>query len=379
MFSGAADMGAGLRVEVPAPQPGAGKILEVARYLRRAERPLLLIGSQATLDVEALPDLVESVESLAVPVYLSGMARGLLGRDNPLHFHHKRREALKEADLVILAGIPCDFRLDYGNHIRRSAFLVSANRSRLDLTKNRRPQIGILGDPGSFLRQLANQVESKDSSWEGWKARLRERDEQRSQEIERTALEPTAHLNPLHLLGEIENFLPPNSIIVADGGDFVGTASYIVQPRGPLAWLDPGAFGTLGAGAGFALGAKLCHPEAEVWILYGDGSAGYSLAEFDTFVRHGIPVIAVVGNDARWSQIAREQVDMLGDDVGTVLNHSDYHRAVEGFGAVGLRVDDPELVPDALQQAREASAGGKPVLINAILGKTDFRKGSISM
>lgn len=379
MFSRSSDVGAGQRIEVLAPEPDPGKVREAAERLKAAERPLLLIGSQATLDVEDLPDLVKSVESLGVPVYLSGMARGLLGRDHPLHFHHKRRQALKEADLVILAGVPCDFRLDYGNHIRRSTFLISANRSRVDLTKNRRPQIGILGDPGSFLRQLASLAGSGGSAWEGWKARLSERDEQRRKEIEGTALEPSANLNPLHLLGEIENFLSSNSIIVADGGDFVGTASYIVQPRGPLAWLDPGAFGTLGAGAGFALGAKLCHPEAEVWILYGDGSTGYSLAEFDTFVRHNIPVIAVVGNDARWSQIAREQVDMLGDDTGTVLNHSDYHKAAEGLGAVGLQVDDPELVQDTLQQAREAAAGGKPVLVNAILDKTDFRKGSISM
>ena len=76
-------------------------------------------------------------------------------------------------------------------------------------------------------------------------------------------------------------------------------------------WLDPGAFGTLGVGAGFALGAKLCRPEAEVWALFGDGALGYSIAEFDTFVRHGVPIIAVVGNDAGWTQIAREQVPIL--------------------------------------------------------------------
>jgi acetolactate synthase-like protein len=166
---------------------------------------------------------------------------------------------------------------------------------------------------------------------------------------------------------------------VADGGDFVGSAAYILQPPGPLTWLDPGPFGTLGVGAGFALGAKLCRPEAEVWIIYGDGSAGYSLAEFDTFVRHGLPVIAVVGNDAGWSQIAREQVEIFGDDVATVLAHSDYHRVAEGFGGVGLRLDDPELAGETLQQARQAAAAGQPVLVNAILGRTDFRKGSISM
>ncbi|MGE5222574.1 MAG: thiamine pyrophosphate-binding protein [Omnitrophica WOR_2 bacterium] len=379
LFAGVEGGKAEALIEAAPPEPDPGKIRQAAERLLRAERPLLLIGSQATLLVQELPAIARAVERLGIPAYLSGMARGLLGRDYPLQYHHKRREALKEADLVILAGVPCDFRLDYGRQIRRRAFLVSANRSPHDLTKNRRPQLGVLGDPGIFLQQLAQQAPDPNDRWLNWKERLREREDQRSAEIRQAALQPAAHLNPLHLLGELDRSLAPDSIIVADGGDFVGTASYVIQPAGPLAWLDPGAFGTLGVGAGFALGAKLCHPEAEVWILYGDGSAGYSLAEFDTFVRHSIPVIAVVGNDAGWSQIAREQVEILGDDVGTILNHSDYHRVVGGFGAAGYQVKDPELVPEVLQQAKGAAAGGRPVLINAILDKTDFRKGSISM
>jgi hypothetical protein len=82
--------------------------------------------------------------------------------------------------------------------------------------------------------------------------------------------------------------LADDSVIVADGGDFVSAASYVLRPRRPLSWLDPGPFGTLGAGAGFALGAKLVRPSADVWIVYGDGSVGYSLAEADTFARHGV-------------------------------------------------------------------------------------------
>jgi thiamine pyrophosphate-dependent acetolactate synthase large subunit-like protein len=168
-------------------------------------------------------------------------------------------------------------------------------------------------------------------------------------------------------------------VIVADGGDFVSTASYVVRPRGPLSWLDPGVFGTLGVGAGFALGAKLVRPEAEVWILYGDGSVGYSLSEADTFVRHGLPVIAVVGNDAAWTQIAREQVEVLKDDVGVVLRRTDYDRAAEGLGAAGLRIDDPSCLEATLAKAKALAREGRPVYVNAILGKTEFRKGSISM
>jgi acetolactate synthase-1/2/3 large subunit len=306
------------------------------------------------------------------------MARGLLGRSHPLQMRHKRRDALRAADLIILAGVPCDFRLDYGRHIPRRALYISANRSRADLTRNRRPDIGLLADAGLFLQALATHY-APGERWAEWRAQLRERDAARDAEIERQAREPAEHINPLHLCRELADALPDDSVIVADGGDFVATASYIVRPPGPLTWLDPGPFGTLGVGGGFALGAKLARPEAEVWLLYGDGSAGYSLAEFDTFVRHGVPVVGVVGNDAGWTQIAREQVEMLKDDVATVLAYSDYDRVAAGFGAAGLRVEDPELVGDTLAEARRTAAAGRPVLVNAILGKTDFRKGSMSM
>jgi len=167
--------------------------------------------------------------------------------------------------------------------------------------------------------------------------------------------------------------------LVADGGDFVGTCSYTVSPRGPLSWLDPGVFGTLGVGAGFAIGAKLCRPDSEVWIVYGDGSAAYSLAEFDTYVRHGLPIIAIVGNDASWGQIAREQIPMLGDDVGTTLRSTDYHQVAKGYGGEGLLLEDPSRVDEVLLEAKGLAASGRPVLINVRLSKSDFRKGSLSM
>ena len=167
--------------------------------------------------------------------------------------------------------------------------------------------------------------------------------------------------------------------MVADGGDFVATASYVLRPRAPLGWLDPGVFGTLGVGAGFALGAKLHRPESEVWLLYGDGAAGFSLMEFDTFVRHGVPVIAVIGNDGSWAQIAREQVPLFHDDVGTALARSAYERVAEAFGAKGFVVTSPEAIEPTLVAARAAARAGTPVLVNVMIGSTEFRKGSISL
>ena len=132
-------------------------------------------------------------------------------------------------------------------------------------------------------------------------------------------------------------------------------------------------------GAGFALGAKLVRPEAEVWIIYGDGSVGFSLAEADTFVRHGLGVVALVGNDASWTQIAREQVEVLKDDVGTVLAPTDYERAAEGLGARGFRLDAGAEAESVLREALAVARSGRPAYVNALIGRSDFRKGSLSM
>ena len=364
----------------PAPAaPTTAALEKAARRLDQAKRPLLLVGSQALAQPESVTALADAIGNLGVPVYLSGMARGLLGRDHPLHLRHKRRNALREADLVILAGVVSDFRLDYGRQIGRRAYLIAANRSRREMNKNRRPNLAVESDAGRFLRDLAATAVTPEGRWDAWAASLRQRDDERNLEIGEQADAPLTPVNPLKLCRAIDAAMPQNGVVVADGGDFVGTASYIVKPPTPLSWLDPGPFGTLGVGAGFALGAQLCRPESEVWLLYGDGAAGFSLAEFDTFVRHKVPVIAVVGNDGAWSQIAREQVEILDSDVATRLHQADYHAVIQGFGGEGLLIDDEGEAERVLQRARQIAAAGKPVLVNALIGQTEFRKGSISM
>jgi acetolactate synthase-like protein len=369
--------------------PDERDVRRAARKLAAAKRPVLLVGSQAMAGAgrgdspAAAARLAAAVERLGVPVWLAGGSRGLLGAGAPLHRRHQRTKALKAADLVILAGVPADFRLDYGRSIGRRASVVAANLSAEEMAKNRKPDLAVEGHPGRFLVALAERVagerEGLRERWRPWHEELAERDRQRDEEIAASAAEPTEHVNPVALVREIEAVLPEDSVLVGDGGDFVATASYVVRPRGPLSWLDPGVFGTLGVGGGFALAAKLCRPSAEVWLLWGDGSAAYSLAEIDTCVRHGLPVIAVVGNDAGWTQIAREQVEVLGDDVGTVLARTDYHLVAEGYGGAGLLVERPEQVRPALEEAQRLAASGRPVVVNVLLGKTDFRKGSISM
>jgi thiamine pyrophosphate-dependent acetolactate synthase large subunit-like protein len=367
-------------IDVAPMHPSSQDIARSVGRINKAQRPVLVVGSQALVASSHADAIAAAVERIGMPVYLSGMARGLMGASHPLHHRHQRGKALREADLVVLAGVPSDFRLNYGRTVRRSACLISANRSNIDLKRNRKPQIAALADAGLFLRALADKLEPNVSArWSEWQELLLKRDAERESEIDTSANTPGELINPVSLCRSIDAELPDNSIIVADGGDFVGTASYIVKPRKPLSWLDPGVFGTLGCGAGFALGASLCRPDHEIWVLFGDGSVGYALSEFDTFARHKIPVIAVVGNDACWSQIAREQVKMLHDDVGTALDRSDYQEVAAALGGKGLLLKHTDQTDACLQEARNAAGNGMPVLINSWLDRTDFREGSLSM
>jgi acetolactate synthase-1/2/3 large subunit len=363
---------------VPTPRAAEGVVARAAAALASAKQPLFVIGSQAVVDASHAASVAQAVDRLGVPVYLSGMARGLLGRDHPLQMRHVRRKALREADCVLLAGVPCDFRLDYGKHVRRSAVLIAANRSVKDARMNRRASIEAIGDAGDFLRALA-EASGERARRADWIAALRARDAEREAEIDAQAGKSGEHVNPVAFFRALEKAAGENASFVADGGDFVATAAYILRPRAPLAWLDPGAFGTLGVGAGFSIGVAAARPGSETWLLWGDGASGYGLAEFDTFVRHGLPVIAVIGNDACWTQIAREQVKMLGDDVGTVLRRTAYHDVARGFGAEGIEVRSDAEVGPALARAREFASQGKAVLVNVWLDRTEFREGSISM
>lgn len=357
------------------PTHGSGDVSRAIAKIKAAQKPVMLVGSGAMMNPQKANELAAAVSKLGIPVYLSGMGRGLLGKDSKLQMRHNRKEAIKESDLIILAGVPNDFRLDYGYHIGSRKF-ISINRSREDLLKNKTPTLAIHADPQDFLIDLAKQYQGKH---EAWIDILKARDAKREASIDEQAKAPVQGINPLQLFRNLEPQLDDNTILIADGGDFVATSAYTLRPRKPLSWLDPGVFGTLGVGAGFALGAKLVFPEKDVYIIYGDGSAGYSLMEYDTFVRHNLPVISVIGNDACWTQIARDQVDFLKSDCAMNLAYSDYQNIGKAFGADGARVDSIEGFNQAVVDAKAASKNGKAYIINAIIGKTDFRKGSLSM
>ncbi len=352
----------------------------VADAISDAERPVLVVGSQAMLMGGEADRVADAVRALGIPTFLGGMARGLLGQSNDIQFRHKRSAALKKADLVIVAGFPLDFRMGYGMKINRSATLVTVNRDSNQLSNAPVwPTIGIQADPGRFLQSIATRVPPAGGRWSAWFEQLRENEAAREAAILEESQQEVEYINPLALCQHLEAHMDDSAVMVVDGGDFVATASYVVRPRTPLSWLDPGVFGTLGVGGGFAMAAGLCRPGSEVWLIYGDGSAAYSIAEFDSYARQGIPVIAIIGTNGTWQQILRDQQVILEDDVACILARSDYHKVAQGYGAKGLLLSKTEDIPKVLKRAKKLASQGHPVVINAMITDTDFRKGSISM
>lgn len=379
--------------------PKKESIDETIRILKSSKRPLIILGSQSTLRPYGPEQVAENIKRLGIPVYVNGAARGLFGSDYPLQFRHARKESVKEADCVLLLGAVCDFRLSYGRIFKASTKVISVNRSMSAAKLNSkifwRSALAIESDVGKFVADLTSKlcghkIESGTADHpisplnvdKVWLETMRQRDEDKDLSIERMADEPVdKYLNPLKLLLQVRStFKQDDTILVADGGDFVASASYIMKPNGPMRWLDPGPFGTLGCGAGFALAAKLLHPEKTVLAIMGDGAFGYAIPELDTFIRHKVPVYWVIGNDACWTQIAREQLPMLGSSIGCDLAHTDYHRVAEGFGAKGYLIrEDCDLSERSLLENAKRDLEQGTVVVNALIGKTKFRDGSISV
>jgi acetolactate synthase-1/2/3 large subunit len=369
-------------VHLPSKRPSLrsdGGIDRTVDALKQAERPVVVIGSQALVGIKDPGRLARAVGVLGAPVFLGGTARGLLGRTHELQLRHHRGDALKRADAIVVAGFPFDFRLGYGRGLNRDATLIAANLSAQELRKNKRPDIAIEMHAGELLIALSERIGQAGERWRGWLDELRGKEAARDADIAARAQSTGELVDPVQLFLRLEEAMADDAVLVVDGGDFVATASYIVRPRAPLSWLDPGVFGTLGVGGGFALGAAMVRPGKEIWLLWGDGSSAYSLAEFDSYVRHGVAPIAVIGNDASWSQIAREQVEILGTTLGCDLRRTDYHKVAEGYGGVGLVLNDASRIDGVLAEAKAIAKTGRPVCINVHLRKTDFRKGSISI
>jgi acetolactate synthase-1/2/3 large subunit len=360
------------------PRPGGDPraIAQAAQLLRDSERPMFIVGSQIRWSPrreEALRAFAEAVEA---PFYLNGMARGGLPYEHPNLMTRSRRFALGQTDLCFVFGTPFDFRLEYGRAVNPSAKVVQIDLDGNELGKNRRLDLAIDGDSGVVLEQLLAEVKVKRSG--GWLAAVRAaEDKSRAKmaaEIESTQSPP----NPLRVCAELGKRLGKDDIVIGDGGDFVATAAYVLKLEWPQLWMDPGPLGTLGVGPGYAMAAKLARPEANVVLVYGDGSFGLHGLELEAMVRQKIPVVAVIGNDAAWSQIRRGQVELYGlaRSPATALDYTRYDKVVEALGGFGAYVEHVEELGPALDAA---FAAGKPACVNVKIASSDFRKGAISV
>jgi len=334
--------------------------------IANAKKPMLVLGSQVMLPPVKADELKEAVLKLNMPTFMSGMARGLLSdkkteqTNKHIQFRFVRKQALKEADLIIIAGLPVDFRISFGRGFNPNAKIIAVNRDVHALNMNTdiywKPTLKVHSDCGIFLNDLSKseKVTSREFSAEFCaklrKLELEEKDKLAKKVIEAQNTESIGKVNPLVFLSKLNERIEQiklreqkDIIIVADGGDFIGTAAKFVWPTKPLQWLDPGLFGTLGVGGGFALAAKLVANEnnrnCDVWLLYGDGTAGYSIAEVDTFVRHKLQVNICIGNDSCWTQVCRQQKPLFnGSEVACPLEDRHYEVVGAGYGGKGILI-----------------------------------------
>jgi acetolactate synthase-1/2/3 large subunit len=353
--------------EVSAPADGA-ELERVAELLCGAERPVAMAGSDLYWDFgeEALRELVES---LRAPVFLNGLARGCVPADHELFFSRTRSQALREADVALVIGVPMDFRLGFGGAFGADTEIVVLDAAEPE----RRHPRAVAGELyGDLRRTLADLREATGGSRGGEREREREEwiallraAETEKREAERAELEDErAPLHPMRIYGELGSILDRDAIVIGDGGDFVSYAGRVVDSFQPGCWLDPGPFGCLGAGPGYALAAKLARPERQVVLLLGDGAFGFSGMEFDTLARHGVDVVGVMGNNGIWALEKHPMEFLYGYSVAAELRPGTrYDEVVEALGGHGELVERPAELRPALERALAAQ---RPALVNVL-------------
>ena len=346
----------------PGPLPDPDLVQEAARLIRAAERPAVIAGGSVWW-AHAEAELRNLVEAAHLPLSVNGMARGMLPPGHPLFFPRARGPALAGADLILVIGVPLDFRLNWGNppvfpeDVRLIFVDVDGHR------KHRTPDVAIYGDLKSAIGALASAVE-RTSPRRAWLETLREAEASSRARDQAMTSSDSSPVHPARLIAEVDRFADPDAIIVGDGGDFVSFAGRLIERSKPGLWIDPGPFGCLGSGPGYAMAAKLAHPDRQVLLLAGDGAFGFSAMEFDTMVRHQIPVVCVVCNNGIWALEKHPMLSMLGVSIAADLGRQTrYDKVVEALGGHGEMVDRPEEIQPALERA---FASGLPACVNVI-------------
>jgi len=299
---------------------------------------------------------------------LNGLARGCVAADDELFFSRVRSQALKGADVALVVGVPMDFRLGFGASFGEETEIVVIDAAEPERDHQRRPAAECYGPIAQTLTDLRVGAGAQALASESWISGLRAAESER-REAERAELEDArAPLHPMRLYAELASVLDRDAIVIGDGGDFVSYAGRVVDSYAPGCWLDPGPFGCLGTGCGYALAAKLAHPERQVVLLVGDGAFGFSGMEFDTLARHGVNVVAVMGNNGIWALEKHPMEFLYGYSVAADLRPGTrYDQLVQALGGHGELVERPQDLRGALERA---FAAGLPALVNVLTDPT---------
>jgi acetolactate synthase-1/2/3 large subunit len=353
--------------EMTTARASTAAIERAGELLSEAERPVIMAGTDLYWG-HGEQELLALAEALRIPVFLNGLARGCVPADHELFFSRARSQGLNGADVALVIGVPMDFRLAFGAAFGEETEIVVIDVAEGERALPRPVAAECYGSLGATLEDLRAAAGSKALASEAWLAELRATETER-REAERAEREDDrAPLHPMRLYSELGEVLDRDAIVIGDGGDFVSYAGRVIDSYQPGCWLDPGPFGCLGTGPGYALAAKLAHPDRQVVLMIGDGAFGFSGMEFDTLARHGVNVVAVMGNNGIWALEKHPMEFLYGYSVAAELRpETRYDEVVEALGGSGELVKTASDLKPALERA---FSSGKPALVNVLTDPT---------
>lgn len=344
---------------------------QVVSQLAGVHRPVVFAGNGFRSG--AGKALVALAEMLEAPTYVNSGARGAFPFGHPLLGNRTRSQAFAGADVVLALGVDWDFRTGFGQKISADAVVIQVDAEPTRIGWNRPAHVGIVANPGRFVEQLTGQSELRRDGGRPWTAELQTAEAEKLDAANAEADAASELVGPQFFGRTVADFFGTGSIVAVDGGDIVATTAKWLQVSTPGHVLEPGPAGTLGTGPGFALAAQVAFPEKRVGIVFGDGGFGFNGMEYDTYVRLGLPIIGVVGNDGVWNNIKSFHKMFYPDRlVATDLGRRPYHAVVEALGGYGELVTDPGELRPALERA---AASGLPALVNVHIEET-FRASS---
>lgn len=351
----------GALVDVPpGPAPDDQSVARAAALLSAAKRPVIMAGTNVWWG-HGEAALLRLAEELQIPVLMNGMARGAVPADHPLAFSRVRGKALGEADVALVVGVPMDFRLGFGGVFGQETQLVVVDRAQPERRHPRPVQAELYGDLLTILAALAT---AGGAGHREWIEELRTAETAARAKENAELADDRVPLHPMRVYAELAPMLDRDAIVVIDAGDFGSYAGRVIDSYLPGCWLDSGPFGCLGSGPGYALAAKLAHPDRQVVLLQGDGAFGFSGMEWDTLVRHNVPVVSVVGNNGIWGLEKHPMEALYGYSVVAELRPGTrYDEVARALGAHGELVGAPGELRPALERA---FASGLPAVVNVL-------------